>query len=720
MAKYASACPQPLVLRIACLKFAVMPGFLDTPVEFLKGVGPQRADALKTELGIQSIGDLLMHYPARHEDRSRIYKIAELGKADAGVQVSGVITHIDLIGAGPGRRFVANIKDETGNLQLVWFQGIPWVAKSVKPGDRYLAFGRLNDYKGRISMAHPELESNAQAIAPKGLVPVYPLTDGMRRKKLENRFMVQMVQTIFNDPRFDVPENLPPALLKEFQLLDRKTALRQLHSPSDLKSLEKAQHRLKFEELFYLQLRHLQLKTNRNRTIKGLVFSEVGDHFNTFYKEFLPFELTDAQKNVLREIRADMRTGRQMNRLLQGDVGSGKTIVALLSMLLAVDNGYQACVMAPTEILAAQHHLSLSEMLEGMNIKPVLLTGSTTKKTRKAILENLKSGEIPFLIGTHALIEQDVEFKNLGLVVIDEQHRFGVAQRARLASKSSTPPHILVMTATPIPRTLAMTVYGDLDVSVIDRLPGGRKPIITAARHHSTRPLIMDFLKKEIAAGRQVYYVFPLIEDSDKLELQSLMSGYDMVTEFLPTPDFKYSIVHGRLKPDEKENEMHKFRNGLTDIMIATTVIEVGVNVPNATVMVIENAERFGLAQLHQLRGRVGRGGNQSYCVLVAGDKLSENGKKRLDTMVRTTDGFEISKVDLELRGPGEMDGTRQSGLLELKLADIRYDENLLVLARNKAEDLLNDDPLLMKPEHFGVRQELAKTPHRTVWSKIA
>lgn len=695
-------------------------GFLDTPIEFLKGVGPQRAEALKLELDIHNVGDLLMHYPARHEDRSKIYKIRELSGSDVNVQLFGQIIRAELLGAGAGRRFVATFQDDSGTIELIWFKGVQWIAKSIKPGVDYLVYGRLNDYKGKLSIAHPEMEQSQIQVSGRGLVPVYPLTEGMRRRKLENRFMVQIMRTALDDSRFDVPENLPRPLLQELKLISRADAIRRLHAPTDLINLETAQNRLKFEELFYLQMRHLQLKTNRERTVKGPVFSHVGEVFNRFYQNHMPFELTDAQKSVLKEIRADMKSGRQMNRLLQGDVGSGKTIVALLSMLIAAGNGYQSCVMAPTEILAAQHFQTFSELLEGTGIIPILLTGSTSKKVRNAILENLINGDIHFLIGTHALIEEDVKFKNLGLVVIDEQHRFGVAQRAKLGSKSATPPHVLVMTATPIPRTLAMTVYGDLEVSTIKQLPGGRKPIQTVARSIQSRPLIMEFLRKEIAAGRQVYYVFPLIEDSDKLELQSLMSGYEMVAGYLPPPDYKFSIVHGRLKPEDKDAEMRKFRNGQTDIMIATTVIEVGVNVPNATVMVIENAERFGLAQLHQLRGRVGRGGNQSYCILIAGHKLSVNGKKRLNTMVQTTDGFEISKVDMELRGPGEMDGTRQSGILELKLADIRHDEAWLVLARNKAQDLLEKDPMIMLPENFGVRAELAKVPHRSVWSKIA
>lgn len=695
--------------------------FLETPVEFLKGVGPQRAEALKLELDIHTIGDLLSHYPTRHEDRSRFYKINEITGDDINVQLKGQIIRSELIGHGPGKRFAATLQDDTGTLELVWFKGINWIAKSIKPGIHYLVYGKINNFKGRLNIAHPELESaDNAATAAGGLVPVYPLTEGMRRRRLENRFMVQCIRTALSDPRLDIPENLPRPLLQSMNFISRKEAIIALHSPKNIGELHQAQQRLKFEELFYLQLRHLQVKSNRERVVKGPVFDSVGELFNRFYKDYLPFELTDAQKQVLREIRQDMKSGRQMNRLLQGDVGSGKTIVALLSMLIAAGNDYQTCLMAPTEILAAQHFQTFSELLADFGIQPVLLTGSTSKKARKAILENLLNGQIQFLIGTHALIEEDVKFKNLGMVVIDEQHRFGVAQRARLGSKAATPPHILVMTATPIPRTLAMTVYGDLDVSTIKQLPGGRKPIQTVARKTNTRPLVMEFLKREIASGRQVYYVFPLIEDSDKLELQSLMSGYEMVAGYLPPPEFKYSIVHGKMKPDDKDEEMRKFRNGQTDIMVATTVIEVGVNVPNATVMVIENAERFGLAQLHQLRGRVGRGGNQSYCILMAGDKLSTIGRKRLSTMVNTTDGFEISKVDMELRGPGELDGTKQSGILDLKLADIRHDEPLLILARQKAQDILKNDPLLMLPENFGVRAELAKIPHRTVWSKIA
>jgi len=696
--------------------------FVDTPIEFLKGVGPQKADALKTELGIFTIGDLLSHYPYRYEDRSKLYKIRELDESEINVQIVGTIQPLGTEGVGTAKRFKALLRDESGAIELVWFRGIQYIEKAIKPGQKYLVFGRVSEFRNTKNIAHPEIEAieGELNLTGKGLVPVYPLTEGMRRRRLENKFMAQITQTAVTRPDFALPEILPMAMAAQLKFPTRAAAIRNLHLPTNAEDLEKAQNRLKFEELFYLQLRHLQIKNNRNREIKGVVFGNVGDLFNDFYKNHLPFQLTDAQKKVIKEIHADMRSGKQMNRLLQGDVGSGKTIVALLIMLLAADNGFQACLMAPTGILAAQHYYSLTELLTPMHIRPILLTGATTKKQRKAILENLKNGDIPFLIGTHALIEEDVEFQNLGLVVIDEQHRFGVAQRAKLWKKGNIVPHVLVMTATPIPRTLALTVYGDLEVSVIDQLPAGRKSIVTVHRHENTRPLIMQFVKEQIAKGRQIYIVFPLIEDSEKLDLKSLMTGYDRITEYLSPPDYKFSMVHGRLKPDEKDAEMVKFKNHQTDIMVATTVIEVGVNVPNATVMIIENAERFGLAQLHQLRGRVGRGGDQSYCILVTGSKLSDGARKRLKTMVRTTDGFEIAQVDLELRGPGDMDGTRQSGLLDLKLADIRKDEKWLLLARQAAINLLDKDPMLMKPEHFMVRNELNKIPHRTVWSKIS
>ncbi len=700
-----------------------MSQLLDTKIEFLKGVGPIKAEALRSELGIFTIGDLLSHYPFRHEDRSKIYTIAEIqGQEDIYVQLKGIIFPQGIVGQGPGRRFVANFRDHTGEIELVWFKSIQYIEKYLKPNSPFLIHGKISNFKGRINMAHPELEALGPEFNPAnlGLTPIYPLTEGLKRKKIDNKLLSQLSKLIVSQSNFQVPECLPAEIIQKFKFVSRTQALADLHFPQNLQRLEEAKRRLKFDELFYLQLRHLQLKGNRNRTIKGIIFDQIGEHFNTFYNQYLPFSLTNAQKRVLKEIRTDLKTGRQMNRLLQGDVGSGKTMVAMLSMLIALDNGFQTCLMAPTEILAIQHSISVNEWMEHMNVKVALLTGSTTKKNRGLILEQLAAGKIDILIGTHALLEEDVAFKNLGLVVIDEQHRFGVAQRARLWKKGQSIPHILVMTATPIPRTLAMTVYGDLDVSVIDELPAGRKPIVTVHRHESTRPLFMDFLRDEIKKGRQVYYVFPLIEDSEKLALKSLMSGYDMVCEYLSPPEFKYSFIHGKMKPADKESEMKKFKQGQTDIMVATTVIEVGVNVPNASVMVIENAERFGLAQLHQLRGRVGRGAEQSFCILVSGAKLSENGRKRIGTMVKTNDGFEIAKVDLELRGPGELDGTKQSGVLDLKLADIRSDESILIAARNEAILWLESDELLMKPESLPIRSELGKTPNRTIWSKIS
>ncbi len=699
-----------------------MPHWLDTGIEYLKGVGPQRAEALKKELGIHTLGDLLSHYPFRHEDRSQVYRINSLQGDDVWVQLQGSIRPIGMTGQGNGRRYVAMLHDGSGEIELVWFKGIVYVDRMLKPGTTYRVYGKINNFKGKLSIAHPELDALLPdaPVKPLSLVPVYPLTEGMRRKKLENKFLVTAAQNAVNSSLYDIPENLPQAILAKYKFISRKDAVKELHFPQNLARLEEAKRRLKFEELFYLQLRHLMLKGFRNRTYKGLVFDKVGTYFHDFYDNHLPFELTGAQKRVLKEIRNDFKTGQQCNRLIQGDVGSGKTMVAMLSMLIAIDNGFQACMMAPTEILANQHYDGLRDWVETLGLRMELLTGSTTKKKREQLLIDLAEGNIHILVGTHALIEQDVQYKQLGLVVIDEQHRFGVAQRAKLWKKGHVLPHILVMTATPIPRTLAMTVYGDLDVSVIDEMPAGRKPIVTVHRQESMRPAIMEFLKNEIAKGRQIYYVFPLIEDSEKLDLNSLMSGYDMVSTYLPPPQFKYSIVHGKLKAAEKDAAMNLFKNHQTDILIATTVIEVGVNVPNASVMVIENAERFGLAQLHQLRGRVGRGNEQSYCVLITKPGLGENGYKRISTMVNTNDGFEIAKVDLELRGPGELDGTKQSGVLELKLADIRYDESTLIASRVEAQQWLENDELLMKPESAPIKSELAKIPNRTVWSKIS
>ena len=699
-----------------------MTHWVDTGIEYLKGVGPAKAQALKAELGIHTVGDLLSHYPFRHEDRSKIYQVNQLNGEDVYVQLQGFIQPQGIVGMGGGRRFVANFRDKTGEIELVWFQGYQYIEKSLKPNAFYQIYGKVNNFKGKLSIPHPELEI-IEGHTPKSqgiLVPVYPLTEGMRRKRLDNKFMVSICRVAVSSPQFHIPENLPIAILEKYKFLSRKDAIKELHFPSSIARLEDAKRRLKFEEFFYLQLRHLLIKGIRNRSYKGLVFEKVGQYFTEFYNNHLPFELTDAQKRVLKEIRADVKTGLQMNRLLQGDVGSGKTIVALLTMLLAIDNGYQASIMAPTEILATQHYYSLQEWVTSIGLNIALLTGSTTKKKRTELLEKTKNGEIHILVGTHALLEDHVQFEKLGMVVIDEQHRFGVAQRAKLWKKGQVVPHVLVMTATPIPRTLAMTIYGDLEVSVINQMPKGRKPIQTLHRAESMRPIVMDFLKKEIALGRQVYYVFPLIEESEKLELNSLMNGYDVVTSYLPTPEYKYSMVHGKMKAADKETEMQKFKNHQTQIMIATTVIEVGVNVPNASVMVIENAERFGLSQLHQLRGRVGRGSEQSYCILLSGNQLSQNGKKRLNTMVATNDGFEIAKVDLELRGPGELDGTKQSGILDLKIADIRTDESTLIASRVEAQKWLEFDELLMKTESAPIKYELNRSPHRTVWSKIS
>ena len=696
---------------------------LDTKIEFLKGVGPAKAQALNTELGIFTVADLLSHYPFRHEDRSKIIPIIQTPEyTDIYVQLKGIIIPGEFQGTGAAQRYTATLRDETGQIELIWFQGAKWIAQSLKTQTPYLAYGKIQAFRGHFNIAHPELQIIGLDIqlSQLGLTPVYPLTEGLKRKKVENKLLAKLSKQIVEDVDFNLIENLPQNIIQKFNFPTRTEAVKWLHAPKNPQLLEKATQRLKFEELFYLQLRHLQLKGSRNRTYKGLIFENVGAHFMEYYEKHLPFELTDAQKRVIKEIRLDMKSGKQMNRLLQGDVGSGKTMVAQLSMLLALDNGYQSCLIAPTEILAQQHAIGITEALEPLGLKVALLTGSTTKKNRKIILEDLLNGEIAIIIGTHALLEDDVQFKQLGLVVIDEQHRFGVAQRARLWKKGTVLPHVLVMTATPIPRTLAMTLYGDLDVSVIDQLPKGRKPIITVHRSEANRALVMEFLKEEIAKGRQVYYVFPLIEDSPKLALQSLMSGYDTVSTYLPPPTYTYSLLHGRMKPADKESEMQKFKTGKTQIMVATTVIEVGVNVPNASVMVIENTERFGLSHLHQLRGRVGRGAEHSFCILMSGYPLSANGKKRIQTMVRTTDGFEIARVDLELRGPGELDGTKQSGILDLKLSDIRKDESILIAARVEAENWLQFDELLALPESAPIRYELQKTPNRTIWSKIS
>ncbi|MDG1098721.1 MAG: ATP-dependent DNA helicase RecG [Bacteroidia bacterium] len=699
-----------------------MSTYLQTHIKFIKGVGPNRAEMLGNHLGIVTIADLLSHYPVRYEDRSKIHKVSELSDGIS-IQLAGNISFSGWEGEGRSKRLKAWFADDTGKVELVWFTGGKWIEEKVREGGRYILFGKPQIYRNSFSIAHPELEDAEKYVArgATGLVPIYPLTEQLRKRKIDSKTLSDIIRNALDMQEFSLPETLPYDILQKHHYVSKSEAIRELHVPTKTENLEKAQARLKYEEIFYLQLRHLILKKNNQTNYKGLIFNTIGDNFNTFFHHHIPFDLTGAQKRVVKEIREDMRTGVQMNRLLQGDVGSGKTMVAALAALIAMDNGFQTCIMAPTAILAAQHFQAFSEFLRGMGIRPVLLTGNTRKKERREIIEKLADGRIEILIGTHALLEHDVKYHNLGLVVIDEQHRFGVAQRAKLWEKGSEyVPHILVMTATPIPRTLALTVYGELDVSIIDEMPTGRKPIKTVHRYTEQRAFLMDFAKEQIALGRQMYVVFPLIEDSDKLNLQSLMSGYDMITQYLPTPEYTYSIVHGKMKPDEKEHQMQLFKQHKTQIMIATTVIEVGVNVPNASIMIIENADRFGLAQLHQLRGRVGRGTEQSFCILSTTHQLGKSARRRMKTMVESSDGFHIAQVDMELRGPGDMDGTKQSGILDLKLADLKTDEQLIVSTRKDVELLIDQDELLTQPKNIVVRNEMDKIPNRTVWSKIS
>ena len=675
---------------------------LQTPVEYLKGVGPKRGELLRKEAGISTYYDLLTYYPFRHVDRSRFTPIGEINTENVYLQVRGRVTDVQLVGQGRSSRLIVTLRDATGSIELLWFQGINWVKDKFKPGSEWIVFGKPTLFNGRYNISHPETETVAEYTAQPAdpLHPIYNSTEKMKLNGLNTRAISKLTRTLVTQLKGVIPETLSAEIISEYKFLGRENALVNIHFPPDTDTLEKARARLKFDELFFIQLRLLRYKLNRNEKIRGNVFGQIGERFNTFYKEHLPFELTNAQKKVIREIRFDLGSGKQMNRLLQGDVGSGKTLVALMCMLIALDNGFQACLMAPTEILANQHYTTIRRFLDGMDVTVDLLTGSTKKARRKEIHPMLQSGDLHIIIGTHALIEDTVQFRNLGLVVVDEQHRFGVAQRAKLWNKSEIPPHVLVMTATPIPRTLAMTVYGDLDVSVIDELPPGRKAIKTYHFYESGREKVYNFMRQQIAGGRQVYVVYPLIEESEMLDLKNLQDGYEHLKEIFPSPKYTLSMVHGRMKPDEKDAEMLRFKRGETQIMVATTVIEVGVDVPNASVMVIENAERFGLSQLHQLRGRVGRGADQSHCVLMSGFNLSADGRIRIETMVRTTDGFEISDVDLKLRGPGDLEGTRQSGILDLKLADIVRDEQMLRAARNIALRLLDDDPQLLKPEN--------------------
>ncbi|MEN5055976.1 ATP-dependent DNA helicase RecG [Sphingobacterium kitahiroshimense] len=696
---------------------------LITPIEYLKGVGPQKADVIKKELQIFTIGDLLSYYPFRYIDRTVFHKIRQLDADMYSAQVLGRLIGLKEVGEKRAKRLVGQFKDETGSIELVWFQSITWLQKSLKVGSAYVLYGKPSVFNGQISITHPEMEPYQAQVKNLGnmtLQPVYSSTEKLKKFNLDSKGIQKLQQTALETVFRQLTEQLPAYLLAKHQLMDQARATVAIHFPQSQEELTQAIKRIKFEELFYIQLKLLKNKQLNTKKFRGQIFSKVGDKFNTFFKERIPFPLTNAQKRVVKEIRQDTVTGAQMNRLVQGDVGSGKTVVALLTMLLAIDNGFQACMMAPTEILATQHYTGLKELLgEGIcNIK--LLTGSTSTKQRRIIHEELENGSLDILIGTHALIEDKVKFKNLGFVVIDEQHRFGVEQRAKLWRKNSIPPHMLVMTATPIPRTLAMTMYGDLDISVIDELPAGRKPIKTVHFFESSRLRMFGLIREEIAKGRQVYVVFPLIKESEKLDLLYLEAGLENIQREFPLPEFKISIVHGKMPVKDKDFEMQRFVKHETQIMVATTVIEVGVNVPNASVMIIENSERFGLSQLHQLRGRVGRGAEQSFCILMSSNKLSKEGKLRLNTMVRTNDGFEIAEVDLELRGPGDISGTQQSGVLELKLANLTTDQQLLSEARNSVIDIFKEDPEMTEERHASLRQYLARKTDGIAWDKIS
>ena len=697
--------------------------FLQTPIAYLKGVGPHRAETLKSELGIETFQDLLNLFPNRYIDKTRYYKIAELQRSNAELQLVGKIVHLKTVEQKKGKRLVATFVDDTGEMELVWFRGQKWIRENLRLNKPYVIFGKCNWYNGQFSMPHPEMEllSEHEKGIQVAMQPVYPSTEKLGKKGMTNRVINKLIQQLFLDTKGRFAETLSPAIIHELRLLPKSEALFNIHFPKNQELLAKAQFRLKFEELFYIQLQLLSKKNLRKQKIKGYPFEAVGERFTDFYENHLPFELTAAQKRVIKEIRADLGSNAQMNRLLQGDVGSGKTIVAVMTMLLAIDNGFQACLMAPTEILANQHYHGISELLEGTGVTCALLTGSVKKSARRPIHEQLESGELQILIGTHALLEDKVQYKNLGLAIVDEQHRFGVAQRSKLWHKNEIPPHILVMTATPIPRTLAMSLYGDLDISVIDELPPGRKAIKTVHRFDSNRLKVFRFIRDEIRKGRQVYIVYPLIQESEALDYKDLMDGYESVVRDFPLPDYQVSIVHGQMKPADKDYEMARFVKGETQIMVATTVIEVGVNVPNASVMIIESSERFGLSQLHQLRGRVGRGADQSYCILMTGQKLSSEAKTRLETMVRTNDGFEIAEVDLRLRGPGDLMGTQQSGILNLKIADIVKDNDILKTARHYALQLLKNDPTLEKPDNLVVRHTYAQlVKHKNIWTYIS
>jgi len=696
---------------------------LQTPIDYLKGVGPNRADLLRKELGIRTYQDLLNLFPHRYIDRTKYYKINSLQRSNADVQIIGKITNLKEVSQKRGKRLVATFQDDTGSMELVWFKGQKWIKESIKINKPVVIFGKTNWFNGKFSMPHPEMEplEAHQKNLRSGMQAVYPSTEKLSTRGITNRVINKIMQQLFLETKGRFTETLTKKQLKDLQLLSKKEALFNVHFPKDQELLSKAQFRLKFEELFYIQLQLILKNLIHKSKVKGFPFPKVGDHFNSFFKSHLPFDLTQAQKRVIKEIRQDLGSNAQMNRLLQGDVGSGKTIVALMSMFIALDNGYQACLMAPTEILSVQHYNGLIEYCNKLNINIKLLTGSTKASARRKIHESLENGDLDILIGTHALLEDKVKFKNLGLAIIDEQHRFGVAQRSKLWKKNTSPPHILVMTATPIPRTLAMSVYGDLDISIIDELPPGRKSIKTVHRYDKNRLNVFRFIRDEIEKERQVYIVYPLIQESSSMDYKDLMDGYESIVRDFPLPKYQISIVHGKMKPADKDFEMQRFIKGETQIMVATTVIEVGVNVPNASVMIIESAERFGLSQLHQLRGRVGRGAEQSYCILMTSHKLSNDSKTRLETMVRTNDGFEIAEVDLKLRGPGDLMGTQQSGVLNLKIADIVKDKDILQQARLHAKETLKIDPSLSSLDNHVILETYRQlSKYKNIWNYIS
>ena len=710
--------------------FSTVQDVLASPIEYLKGVGPQRGELLRKELGITTFRDLLFHFPFRYIDRSRFHKVREITEDVEQVQLRGVLGAVKMIGEKQGRRLVASLNDGTGTIELVWFKGIRWLVGSLKPGEEYIVFGKPASFRGKPNLPHPEMElaSTWEHGIDASLQPVYNTTEKLAAKGLTGRAIWKLAKALLPQIAGQLPETLGRDQLHLLGGISREEAFRQVHAPQDPERLEVARRRLKFEELFFIQLGLLRQKQATQRNVHGHVFTQVGERLNTFYTKHLPFELTGAQKRVVKEIRKDMGSGRQMNRLLQGDVGSGKTLVGLLSMLIALDNGFQGALMAPTEILAQQHFATLTRMLGGMPVVVRLLTGSTKTAERKSLLTALRLGEVHIIVGTHALLEDRVVFHKLGLVVIDEQHRFGVAQRARLWAKSEVPPHVLVMTATPIPRTLAMTLYGDLDTSIIDEMPPGRKPIRSVHRYDGSRNAVFGFMEQEIALGRQIYVVYPLIEESEKKDgspsatqdLKDLTDGFESMSRRFPLPNYAVGIVHGRMDQATKDYEMMRFKKGETNILVATTVIEVGVDVPNASVMVIENAERFGLSQLHQLRGRVGRGADQSYCILMTGDKLGNDARTRIETMVRTNDGFVIAETDLRLRGPGDLLGTQQSGLPQLRIADLVEDAALLQQARQVAMRVLEEDPALTEPRHAPIANAMRERADEVVWGRIS